>query len=240
MDEYYKIQDTINGCSVLKIIGEGRYGIAYLAVNEKQEKCVIKQLKLDMLGETREKLFHEEKNLQRLDSPGFPKFISKFHDGSKEGYILEYIEGKNFEDILARDRHEFNKTEIYNTASQLLKLLKILHDANIVHRDIRPPNVILKPNNELALIDFGLSRIINNEKYVKEMDYWFTADFLIHLYYSSYKEMDTKEELPWYEELNLTADEKTFLKRLMGIDETYKNIEEIESQLEKIKNTDRA
>lgn len=238
MDEYYKIQDTLNGCSVLKIIGEGRYGIAYLAVNEKQEKCVIKQLKNDMLSETREKLFHEEKNLQRLNSPSFPKFISKFHDDSREGYILEYIEGKNFEDILARDMHEFSRAEIYNIASQLLKLLKILHENNIVHRDIRPPNVILKPNNELALIDFGLSRIINNKKYVKEMDYWFLGDFLIHLYYSSYKEKDNEEEHPWYEELDLTADEKIFLKRLMGIDGTYKDIGEIESQLEKIKNTE--
>lgn len=238
MDEYYKIKDTINGCSVLKIIGEGRYGIAYLAVNEKQEKCVIKQLKNDMLSQTREKLFHEEKNLQRLNSPSFPKFISKFHDDSREGYILEYIEGKNFEDILARDRHEFSRAEIYKIAGQLLKLLKILHDAKIVHRDIRPPNVILKPNNELALIDFGLSRIINNEKYVKEMDYWFLGDFLIHLYYSSYKGANNEEEHPWYEELDLTADEKIFLKTLMGIDGTYKDIGEIESQLEKIKNTE--
>ncbi len=236
MDEYYKVQDIVNGYSVIKIIGEGRYGIAYLAENDKNEKCVIKQLKSDMLEKNREKLFYEEENLQRLNSPNFPKFISKFHEGNKEGYLLEYIDGKIFEEILVQDRYEFSKNEIYQIGSQLLDLVEILHDGNIVHRDIRPPNVILKQNKELALIDFGLSRIMNKKRYVKEIDYWYTGDFLIHLYYSSYKETDT-EERPWFEELDLTSEEEIFLKKLLGIEKNYQNIDEIRSQLEKIKTT---
>lgn len=236
MDEYYKVQDIVNGYSVIKIIGEGRYGIAYLAENDKNEKCVIKQLKSDMLEKNREKLFYEEENLQKLNSPNFPKFISKFHEGNKEGYLLEYIDGKIFEEILVQDKYEFSKNEIYQIGSQLLDLVEILHDGNIVHRDIRPPNVILKQNKELALIDFGLSRIMNKKKYVKEIDYWYTGDFLIHLYYSSYKETDT-EERPWFEELDLTSEEEIFLKKLLGIEKNYQNINEIRSQLEKIKTT---
>ena len=236
MDEYYKVQDTVNGYSVLKIIGEGRYGIAYLAVNDKQEKCVIKQLKSKMLEQNRKKLFYEEENLQRLNSPNFPKFISKFHDGNKEGYLLEYIDGKIFEEVLAKDRHEFSRDEIYTIGSQLLDLLEILHGNNIVHRDIRPPNVILKQDKEIALIDFGLSRTMDNKKYVKEVDYWFIGDFLIRLYYSSYKVTGT-EEHPWFEELDLTSGEEFFLKKLLGIEKKYLNIDEIKSQLEKIKTT---
>jgi len=237
MDEYYKAKEIVNGYTVLKVIGEGRYGIAYLAINKKDEKCVIKQLKRDMLEENREKAIYEEKNLQRLNSPKFPKFISKFRDGKKEGYILEYIEGKVFEDIIIKERHEFSRKEIYETASQLLELIEILHSNKIVHRDIRPPNVILKQNNELALIDFGLSRIIDDKRYVKDVDYWFLGDFLLYLYYSSYKETSA-EERPWFEELDLTADEENLLKRLLGIEEIYQNADEIKNQLEKIKTTD--
>lgn len=114
-------------------------------------------------------------------------------------------------------------------------MIEVLHKNNIVHRDIRLPNVILKKNKEIALIDFGLARIIDNKRYVKEMDYWFLGDFLIHLYYSSYEETDS-EERPWYEELDLNLEEKIFLRKLMGIDRSYKNIKEIKNQLEKIKN----
>lgn len=235
MDKYYSTNEIVNGYSILDVIGEGRYGIAYLAINDKYEKCVIKQLKEDMIETTREKLFYEEKILQDLNNPKFPKFISKFKDEYRECYILEYVEGTVFEDLLVRDGYEFNKNEIYEIGSQLLELVEILHNNNIVHRDIRLPNVIIKDNKELSLIDFGLARIIDNKKYVREIDYWFIGDFLIHLYYSSYNETDL-EERPWYEELDLNLEEKIFLKKLMGIEGSYKSIEEIKKQLEKIKN----
>lgn len=235
MDKYYKIKEKINEYSILKIIGEGRYGIVYLAINDKGEKCVIKQLKKKMLKETRKKLFYEEQILKDLSNPNFPRFISKFKDKYREGYILEYIEGRVFEDLLVRDGRKFIKEDIYKVCSQLLELIEGLHNNGIVHRDIRLPNVILKENKELALIDFGLARFIDNKKYVKQMDYWYIGDFLIHLYYSSYKETD-EEEKPWYEELDLNFEEKIFLKKLMGIEGSYEDIEEIKNQLEKIKN----
>lgn len=235
MDKYYKIKEKINEYSILKIIGEGRYGIVYLAINDKGEKCVIKQLKKKMLKETRKKLFYEEQILKDLSNPNFPRFISKFKDKYREGYILEYIEGRVFEDLLVRDGRKFIKEDIYKVCSQLLELIEGLHNNGIVHRDIRLPNVILKENKELALIDFGLARFIDNKKYVKQMDYWYIGDFLIHLYYSSYKETE-EEEKPWYEELDLNFEEKIFLKKLMGIEGSYEDIEEIKNQLEKIKN----
>ena len=52
MDKYYRVKEIVNGYSILKIIGEGRYGIVYLAINDKGEKCVIKQLKKEMLRQT--------------------------------------------------------------------------------------------------------------------------------------------------------------------------------------------
>jgi len=235
MDKYYKIKEVVSGYSILKILGEGRYGIVYLATNDKYEKCVIKQFKKDMLEQTREKLFYEKQILQQLDNPRFPKFISKFKDEYSEGYILEYMAGRVFEDLLAEDMYKFSKDEIYTVGSQLLELVEILQNNNIVHRDIRLPNVIIKENKELALIDFGLARFIDNERYVKEMDYWYIGDFLIHLYYSSYK-ATTLEERPWYKELDLNIEEEKFLKKLMGIKGKYQNVEEIKKQLENIKN----
>lgn len=235
MDKYYKSKEIVDGYSILNIIGEGRYGIVYLAQNVKGKKCIIKQLKRDMIEKTREELFYEEKILKNLNDYKFPKFISKFKDSYREGYILEYIEGRVFEDLIVKDGYEFSKDEIYKIGNQLLELVEILHNNNIVHRDIRLPNIIMKENKELALIDFGLARIIDNKKYVREIDYWFIGDFLIHLYYSSYEENDL-EERPWYEELDLNLEEKTFLKKLMKIDGCFKSIEEIKEQLEKIKN----
>ena len=102
MDKHFKKNQSINGYKVTKRLGEGRYGIAYLATNEQSQKVVIKQLKKDMLKETRKKLFYEEKILKSLDHPAIPKFIGKFKEGSTEGYILEYIELGHLEPLAPR------------------------------------------------------------------------------------------------------------------------------------------
>jgi serine/threonine protein kinase len=234
IDKYYEINDIVNNYRISKILGEGRYGIVYLAVDKNNEKFIIKQLKKDMLLLTREKLFYEESILRSLDYPFFPKFISSFNDGCREGYILGYIEGSVIEDILTETSYIFTKDEIYHVCRQLLELVEILHNHNIVHRDIRPPNVIRLANNELALIDFGLARYIDNNRYTKDMDYWFIGDLIIHLFYSSYTDTG-KPDRPWFEELDLTSEEIIFYKKLMGIEGSYQNIDEIKDDLIKIR-----
>lgn len=240
MDKYYKPGEKVNNYSIIKILGEGRYGIVYLAENDQQEKCIIKQLKNKMLEVTRNKLFYEEKLLMSLDSPQFPKFIGKFKDQDVEGYVMEYMRGRVFEDLLFIDNYQFTKKEIFEVADKLLDIISILHQNHIVHRDIRPPNVIVQDNHQLVLIDFGLARYIDGKRYSEEQDYWYLGDFLIHLYYSSYN-LDTKdseaesEEKPWYEELVLTDKEKSFLKKLMGLEGSYTSLEEIHSDLEILK-----
>ena len=67
MDKYFKKNSKVQGYTIIKLIGEGRYGIAYLAMNDKGDKCVIKQLKKKMLKETRKKLFYEENILNKFN-----------------------------------------------------------------------------------------------------------------------------------------------------------------------------
>lgn len=187
-----------------------------------------------MLEGTREKLFYEQRILHSLNNSNFPKFISEFKDEYREGYQLEYMEGSVFEDLLTTEGYTFRKADIYKIGGQLVELIEILHHNNIVHRDIRPPNIILKANNELALIDFGLARFIDNDKYTKDIDYWLIGDFLIHLHYSTYINSDLPDR-PWFEELDLNIEEKIFLKKLMGIEGSYQNMDEIKEQLNRIR-----
>lgn len=234
MDKYYNPGEIISGYSIIKIIGQGRYGIVYLVENKNFERYILKQLKNNMLEETKEKLFYEQEILNKLNDSRFPKFISLIEE-EITGYVLEYIEGIVFEDLLIRKIYNFSKKEIYNIADQLLDIIELLHKNNVVHRDIRLPNVILKKNKELVLIDFGLARYIDNKKYVREMDYWYLGDFLIHLFYTSYYEESNDEEKTWYDELNLDEHEKLFLKKLMGIEPSYIDIESIRNDLNILK-----
>ncbi len=234
-DKYYEENDTIGGYTILRLLGEGRYGIVYLGLDVKNNTCVVKQLKKNTLKKNKSKLFYEELILKRLQQPCFPRFISRFKDGAREGFIMEYMEGEVFEDILYKERYQFAREEIHEICSQLLDMIEQLHRYKIVHRDIRLPNVIRKNSKELSLIDFGLARIMDGTSHTKEEDYWYIGDFLIHLYYTTYRKANIIER-PWFKELELTPEEMTLLRKLMGIDEPYGSISEIRQQLNKIRN----
>ena len=62
MDKLYEFGEKVNGYSVIKLLGEGRYGIAYLGENENHEKVIIKQLKLDMIKNQKENLSMKRKH----------------------------------------------------------------------------------------------------------------------------------------------------------------------------------
>ncbi|MDD4844326.1 MAG: protein kinase [Anaerotignum sp.] len=235
MANYFERGEQIEDYSILDILGEGRYGIVYLAENTKEEKCIIKLLKKEMLKSSKKKLFYEQEILKRLNSSKFPKFIEYLEIDNLPAYVLEYIPGIVFEDLLADDSYMFSKAQIYEIAAQLIEIISVLQQNNIVHRDIRPPNVMMKENQDIVLIDFGLARYIDNKRYTKQDDYWFLGDFLIHLYYTSfYQDLDL-EDKPWYEELDITEQELLFLKKLMGIEDTYTNIEQIRTDIMKLK-----
>ncbi|CEQ08915.1 serine/threonine protein kinase [[Clostridium] sordellii] len=229
--------ENIKDYTIIKIIGEGRYGIAYLCEKNSNEKYVIKQLKEDMVEKSKEKLFYEEEIMKYLDDKRFPKFIEKFDFDNTKYYVVEFVNGKDFYDLLTFDEYEFSRNEIYDIAQKILNIIISLQEKNIVHRDIRISNVIMNEKKDLVLIDFGLARYIDNNRYKKEIDYWYMADFLLHLYYSSFDDEGMEQEdRPWYEELDLNNEEINFLKRLMGIEKSYENTQEIMTDLLKIKN----
>jgi serine/threonine protein kinase len=224
-DKHYKPSEHILEYTIEETIGEGRFGICYKA-SHGQKLYILKQLKRGMLKKAGAKAQYEEEILKSLQHESIPQFIKKIECESIYGFVLEFKEGRTFEDIIYLDKYVFEREEIYRIGSQLVEILKYLHSMSIVHRDIRVPNT-LYDGQKVNLVDFGLARWINNEKYMADMDFAFLGDFLLHLYYSSF-ELKGFKKRPWYDELQLHPKELLFLKRLMGIYQRYTSIFEVE------------
>jgi serine/threonine-protein kinase len=223
-DKVYSPTQRIGKYTIVKRIGEGRYGICY-QVYDGQRQYILKQLKRKMLKKSGVNACYEQEILMKLQHDNIPRFIKKVDLDCFQGYVLEYKHGNTFEDLLYLEKRTFTKPEIIHVGTQLIDILKHLHDQGIVHRDIRVPNCLYN-GDKVFLIDFGLARWIDKTNYTPDMDFAFLGDFLLHLYYSSYEPRDKKKR-PWYEELNLTEKELLFLKRLMGIEETYTSIYDV-------------
>lgn len=166
----------------------------------------------------------------------FPKYKGKFKYNDTIGYIIQYKEGKTFEELIYKDKYIFNKKDIFNIAEKLINIIEILYGKNIVHKDIRVSNVIMDEEKEIFLIDFGLARFIDENKYTKDMDFWYLGDFLIHMYYTSYDNKVAKER-PWYEELDISEKEKNFLKKLMGIENKFEDLQQLKEAFYDINKT---
>ena len=231
MDKYYNNGDCIKNYTICEKIGEGRYGIVYLVKKTQNNLFVMKQLKNDNLISTKDEFLYEKTILLKLNNSHFPKFIEEIDYKDIKGYILEYKEGVTFESVIVNNKYQFNKIEIYKIALKLIELIDILEQNNIVHRDIRLPNVLLQENQNIVLIDFGLARYIDNKRYKKNEDFWFLGDFLIHLYYTAFFNISTKKERPWFKELNLQKEEKDFLMRLMQIKGKFNDLIEVKREL---------
>ncbi|URZ09167.1 protein kinase domain-containing protein [Clostridium felsineum] len=228
----YRLGDFICGYRIVKLIGEGKFGICYLVtLNEKQ--YILKKIKAKAIKKSGNKVIFEEEILSSINHPLIPKIVDIIKDDKVYAYILEYKEGKTLEDMLFGCNHVFTSDEIYRIGIKLINIIKYLHERGIVHRDIRLPNVIIN-KDEVYLIDFGLARWINNKKYSVSVDFSYLGHLLIYLIYSSFKK-NNKKSVPWYDELDLSIEERNFLKKLIGLNDEYTNIYEVEKDFLKIK-----
>jgi serine/threonine-protein kinase len=219
------------GFKIVKIVGEGRHGICYLITDDKN-LYILKQLKKKAYQENPMKMQYEEEILKVLKHEAIPRYIRKIENDHFTGYVLEYKQGTTFEAMIFNQRHVFTRNDIHHIGRQLIDILHYLHGKGVVHRDIRVPNTLYH-DHHIYLVDFGLARWIDNKKYKADIDFSYFGDFLIHLYYTSFIDKPRKSK-PWYEELILSSKELVFLKKLMGIEKRYKNINEVEVDFEEI------
>jgi len=209
-------------------IGEGRYGLCFLAKSDIGEKVVIKKFKSSIFKKNSEKNVYEAVILSKLVDKRIPQLLGVINQKNFYGFVLEFKPGCNAQDRLFKHKHKFNGEEFFNIGIKLIRIIKYLHDNGVVHRDIRIPNVLIN-KEEVYLIDFGLARWADNDIYPYNLDFSYLGDFLLYLLYSSFEAKVKHRKLPWYEELTLINGQKLFLKKLLGLEQIYQNIDDIET-----------
>lgn len=209
------------------LIGEGKYGICYIAKSDIGQKVIIKKFKLRMLKKNGHKNVYEAVILSGLKDKRIPQFLGIINEKDFYGYVLEFKGGVTIEEMIFKYKHKFSSEEFFLIGIKLIRIIKYLHQNGIVHRDIRIPNVLID-NDEVYLIDFGLARWVDSNKYQYKLDFSFLGELLLYLLYSSFETKEKYKKLPWYKELNLTSNQKLFFKKLLRLELEYESISDIE------------
>lgn len=216
----------VGGYTIEKTLGEGRYGMCFLARSDEGGMVVLKKFKSRIHAKNADRNAHEAVMLSRLRDERIPELLGVINEKGFYAFVIEWKPGFTLSDLLFKQKHRFTEQEICSIGTKLIGIVKHLHHNGIVHRDIRIPNVIIEVDR-VYLVDFGLARFADSDRYRYDLDYSYLGDLLLYLIYSSFEKQGRKK-LPWYEELSMEEGQKTFLKRLLGLQEVYKSIDEIE------------
>ncbi|MED4018877.1 MULTISPECIES: serine/threonine protein kinase [Sutcliffiella] len=214
-----------------EFIGQGSYGLTYLALDQKRENIVVvKQNRVRWKKNSRNMFVKEAEILASLQHSSIPKFIDIFTEKKRSYLVMEYIKGKNFEDLVLSDDQKYNEQESLSLLLQVLNIVKYIHSKRIVHQDLRLPNII-KDGNRLYIIDFGLA--VHNKESAVTKDFESLGHFLLFLLYSTF-EPASKKERCWEQELEIRDDTKRLIRKLFRSEDSYKNVDEIMLEVKKL------
>ena len=146
---------------VLRLLGEGGMGSVYLARERLLERLVaIKVLRSELVhGDARERFIREARTAAKLTHPHIVPLYSFGQAADTLYYIMGFVEGESLEDRLAR-APRLSVSETRRVLSELADALEYAHSRGVVHRDIKPDNVLLERTSARAILtDFGIAKV---------------------------------------------------------------------------------
>ncbi|PZO36245.1 MAG: serine/threonine protein kinase [Pseudanabaena frigida] len=164
MLELHEIGEIVRGrYRIVSVLGQGGIGTTYAAEDlQSSDRVALKALSFRRINEwkTLELFEREAKVLAQLNHPAIPRYLDYFQidrDRDRDFYIVQQlVEGRSLAQEIANGWHG-SEADIKEIAEQVLNVLIYLHELKppVIHRDIKPQNIILQPNRKIALVDFG-------------------------------------------------------------------------------------
>ena len=157
------IGQTISHYKILEKLGEGGMGVVYKAQDTKLDRFVAMKFLPQRLADSeqdRARFIQEAKATAALNHPNILS-IYEIDDGADNAFIvLEYIDGQTLKDYLAalKSGSGVPVKQAIEWIKEIALGLKVAHDKNIIHRDIKAENIMLTKAGQLKIMDFGLAK----------------------------------------------------------------------------------
>src|SRR5215469_15759633 len=145
-------------------LGEGGMGVVYLASDPDDQPVAIKVLRQGIAAEetARRRLAHEVTTMRRVNSPHVAQVIDADVNGNPPYIVTRYVPGKTLDDLVA-DKGAVQGEQLASLAQGLASALAAVHSAGVVHRDLKPGNVMLL-DGKPVIIDFGIARAADSTR----------------------------------------------------------------------------
>lgn len=151
------VRDLVPGYSIQRVIGKSEKAIVYLAGSEALGHDVALKIsrRESEEGETRQLFAREYEAISAIRHPAIVRIFDYGLHARREYLAMEYFPRG---DLKARIRQGMSESDALRYLEQMAFALRVVHRAGIYHRDLKPPNIMLRETDEIVLIDFGLAR----------------------------------------------------------------------------------
>jgi tRNA A-37 threonylcarbamoyl transferase component Bud32 len=154
--------------ALLGEIGRGGMGVVWRAQDQVIGRAVaLKELRLpegaEDAGVFQERVLREVRTGGRLNDPAVVTVFDVVHEGGSTYIVMELVEAPTLSDLVRRNG-PLPSWQVASIGEQLLSALKAAHDAGIVHRDVKPGNVMVAANGRVKLTDFGIAQAIDDPR----------------------------------------------------------------------------
>ncbi len=151
------IGSIIGGYRVLAVIGHGSTGTVYKAeVPTSGELVALKRITVHTEAAQREQPHNEAKSLVAINHPSVLRLIEVIDTTDHLALVTEYLEGGSLRDLL-RARGSFSAKDTVKHLGPVAAALAEAHRKGVVHRDVKPSNILLREDGSTVLADFGLA-----------------------------------------------------------------------------------
>jgi serine/threonine protein kinase/Tfp pilus assembly protein PilF len=160
-------QKVFGRYKLIKVLGRGGMGIVWLARDEELERNVALKFLPDLMIQDHAlagQLKRETKRCLELTHPHIIRIYDFVHDERSGCISMEYVNGETLSNLCARKEHQvFEPYEIAGWMTQLCEALDYAHNhARVIHRDLKPGNLMVNQRGDLKVADFGIARSLTD------------------------------------------------------------------------------
>ena len=149
-----------NRYRIIRQLGKGGMGAVYEAVDLRLDAVVALKETFSVDDRLRRQFEQEARLLAQLHHPALPRVSDYFTEDDRAFLVMQFIGGVDLAETISQQPGPFPRNQVIAWADQLLDALIYLHsrDRQIIHRDIKPHNLKITANGQIALLDFGLAK----------------------------------------------------------------------------------
>jgi serine/threonine protein kinase len=147
---------------ILETLGQGGMGVVYKAHDTSLDRHVaLKVLSRELTANKQfvERFVREARAAAQLTHPNITSIFFCGSEGRTHYYVMEFVEGRNLADLV-KERGPLPVSRALDVAKQCTHGLKAATDHRIIHRDVKPSNILLMPDGQVKITDFGLAKAV--------------------------------------------------------------------------------